>query len=316
MKGKTVILIVDENEADRERLKEILLEEYDVVQASNGSEALEKLKEPNTISAIILDLRMPVMDGYEFLEQYGQMEELENIPVIVSTVNEDKEEELKCLKLGAWDMVRKPYQPEIIQFRLRNAIERSELHVLQEMRYREQYDPLTGLYKKEKFVREMKRLLRKYPDESFTMVHMDIYKFQLFNAFYGRKEGDRLLKFIADAIRTYSEHSKHIIYCREEADVFDFCVSGVSKEKLLQYFKDTRQQLNKYKRDYDIVPVFGVYVIEDRELPVNEMIDRAKLASKKCKGNYMKNYAIYEEDLEQDIVKEQLIVNNMNAALE
>lgn len=93
MKGKTVILIVDENEADRERLKEILLEEYDVVQASNGSEALEKLKEPNTISAIILDLRMPVMDGYEFLEQYGQMEELENIPVIVSTVNEDKEEE-------------------------------------------------------------------------------------------------------------------------------------------------------------------------------------------------------------------------------
>lgn len=66
MKGKTVILIVDENEADRERLKEILLEEYDVVQASNGSEALEKLKEPNTISAIILDLRMPVMDGYEF----------------------------------------------------------------------------------------------------------------------------------------------------------------------------------------------------------------------------------------------------------
>lgn len=316
MKGKNIVLIVDDNEVDREILKEILWEEYELLQASNGSEALEILKEQDRISAIILDLLMPVMDGYEFLEQYGQLEELKNIPVIVSTVIEDKEQEVKCLELGAWDMVRKPYQPEIIRFRLRNAIERSELHVLQEMRYREQYDSLTGLYKKEKFVREMKRLLKKYPDESFTMVHMDIYKFQLFNAFYGRKEGDRLLKFIAEAIRIYSENSKHIIYCREEADVFNFCVSGVSQENLLQYFKDTRQRLNKYKRDYDIVPVFGVYVIEDRELPVNEMIDRAKLASKKCKGNYMKNYAFYEEDLEQDIVKEQLIVNNMNAALE
>src|SRR3546814_1271174 len=62
------------------------------------------------------------------------------------------------------------------------------LPILQELRYREQYDTLTGLYKKEKFVKEMKRLLKKYPAESFTMVHMDIYKFQLFNAFYGRNE--------------------------------------------------------------------------------------------------------------------------------
>ncbi len=316
MKGRNIVLIVDDNEVDRELLKEILSDEYEILLTSNGRDALDILKKQKRISAIILDLLMPVMDGYEFLEQCGQLEELENIPVIVSTVNEDKEQEVKCLQLGAWDMVRKPYQPEIMRFRLRNAIERSELHVLQELRYREQYDTLTGLYKKEKFVKELKRLFKKYPTESFTMVHLDIYKFQLFNAFYGRNEGDRLLKFIADVIRAYSENFKHIIYCREEADVFNFCISGVGQESLLQYFAETRKRLNKYKRDYDIVPVFGVYVIEDRELPVNEMIDRAKLASKKCKGNYMKNYAFYEEDLEQDIVKEQLIVNNMNAALE
>lgn len=317
IREKNIVLVVDDEEVNGEILEGILKSDYKILIASDGRQALDIIKEhKNEIAAIILDLIMPVMDGYEFLLLYKNSSTLRKIPVIVSTADGDTGCEARCLELGAWDFVKKPYEEGVIRFRIKNAIERSQLYVLQEMRYREEYDSLTGLYKKEKFIHEIEKMLSEYPDEVFTMLHLDIYKFQLFNAFYGRTEGDRLLKFIADSLRAYSDSFPHIIYCREDADVFNVFIGGVDKSDILDYFDTTRRQLNRYKQDYDIVPVFGVYIIDDNKLPIDEMIDRARLASKRCKGNYMKNYAFYEEELQRDILKEQLVVNNMNAALE
>ncbi len=317
LRKKNIVLVVDDEEVNCAILEAILEKEYIIKIASNGRQALEFLRDNcHAVAAIILDLIMPVMSGYEFLELYNKSSSLNRIPVIVSTADGEVGCEARCLELGAWDFVKKPYEKEVIRFRVKNAIERSQLYVLQEMRYREDYDGLTGLYKKSKFVQETERMMAEFSGEKFTMLHLDIYKFQLFNAFYGRQEGDRLLKFIADSLRSYSDMVSHIIYCREDADVFNICIGDVTKETLLKYFETTRSKLNRYKRDYDIVPVFGAYIVDDNSLPVNEMIDRARLASKRCKGNYMKNYSFYEEELERDVVKEQVVVNNMNSALE
>lgn len=317
MKEKGCILVVDDEEVNRRVLRKILESEYQVVEAEDGESALKSLLEKDhTVEAIILDIIMPKMDGYAFLEQYRQSDALSNIPVIVSTGDETTENEVKCFELGAWDVVKKPFNTDIIRFRIKNAIERSHLHVLQEMRYREQYDLLTGLYKKEKFIHEANKLLKQHPDTNFAIIRLDIYKFQLFNAFYGRKQGDKLLVFMAELVKRCFQEAKYLICCREEADVFDCCVSEVDRNVLLDCFARARSLLSKYKRDYDIVPVFGVYIVDNKNITVNEMVDRAKLASKECKGNYMKNYAFYEDDLERDIVKEQTIVNNMNSALE
>ena len=80
------ILIIEDNEWNRALLAEILSSEYDTLEAENGKAGLEILeKEKEKISLILLDIRMPVMDGYEFLDVVKNSPELAAIPVIVTT---------------------------------------------------------------------------------------------------------------------------------------------------------------------------------------------------------------------------------------
>ena len=317
MRDKAIVLIVDDEFVNRQILTKMLSDDYDILEADNGRTALEMLKDrKNHISAVILDLIMPKFDGYFFLKLYCESERLKMIPVIVSTGDDSSESELSCLEMGAWDFIKKPYDVRIIKFRLRNAVERSELHLLKEMRYREQYDALTGLYKKEKFIEEMEEMLERNPEDKFVLIRLDIYKFQLINAFYGMDEGDGLLKKMADRLRCGAKKYKNKRYCHAEADVFYICRTYVSEENVIEEVSGIRQELNDYRSDYDIVPVFGIYVIQDRTIPISEMMDCANLASKKCKGNYMRNYSFYTEEMSESIVREQRIVNSMNTALE
>ena len=84
-------LVVDDEEMIKRKLVDVIAGEYDVMEASNGKEALELLAEHlNEIAVIVLDLVMPVMDGFAFMEEFRKHEEYENIPVIVATSNEDE----------------------------------------------------------------------------------------------------------------------------------------------------------------------------------------------------------------------------------
>jgi len=87
---ENTVLIVEDNEINRALLMTILEDTYQVLEAENGQEALEILRDPkNSVSAVITDLIMPEMDGYQFLEVYSSSPEFANIPVIVSTSQSD-----------------------------------------------------------------------------------------------------------------------------------------------------------------------------------------------------------------------------------
>ena len=129
------ILIVDDIELNRELLRSILDDQYDILEAQNGQEALDILKEhSDEVEGIILDLIMPVMDGYTFLECYSAVEKWKNIPVLVATADEGAEVENRCLQLGAWDFVYKPYNPATVYLRIQNNISRSRLNLLERQR--------------------------------------------------------------------------------------------------------------------------------------------------------------------------------------
>ncbi|MBP3927214.1 MAG: response regulator, partial [Clostridium sp.] len=86
MISKKRILVVEDNELNRELLKEILSVQYEVLEAENGRGALEILKHwEHQIELILLDIQMPVMDGFAFLEQLRKDDGLALIPVIVTT---------------------------------------------------------------------------------------------------------------------------------------------------------------------------------------------------------------------------------------
>ncbi|MEG1814184.1 MAG: hypothetical protein RR337_12915, partial [Clostridia bacterium] len=74
-----------------------------------------------------------------------------NLPIVVTTGSDNHDHERRALSLGAWDFVSKPYDAQVILFRLKNAIARSQLTALKELKYLADYDALTGIYNKTKF---------------------------------------------------------------------------------------------------------------------------------------------------------------------
>ena len=95
MTPKRQILVVEDNQLNREMLVAILSDRYSTFEAENGQEALDILRQhSDSISLVLLDLIMPVMDGYTFLDRIKEFPELSVIPVIVMTQNDSVEDEV------------------------------------------------------------------------------------------------------------------------------------------------------------------------------------------------------------------------------
>lgn len=310
------VLVVEDSLTIRMQIVSILKGNYRVLEANNGREALEILQNPeNTVSAVMTDLVMPEMDGFQFLEIYSKTPEFSNIPVIVSTSDSEYASEAKCLEYGAWDFIKKPYQPQILLFRLKNVIERSELYLIKQIRYQEAFDALTGLYKKKTFVYRTQQMLKDNPGTEFMLLHFDIYRFHLYNNVFGREGGDHLLCHIAELLRNMAKSVKHMTYCRVGGDAFCICIPTVGEETIQQLVERLRRELDRYQRKYYILANLGVFYITDREEPVAAMIEHAKLAAKECKGNYIQTYCIYQRDMSESILEAQNIVSDMSQAM-
>lgn len=316
MSSKRSVLIVDDEKTNRKILSKILSGDYEVLEADNGATALKMLQKPDHhIDVVLLDLLMPEFDGFDFLRVFSETGQADNIPVVVTTGDDNPESETKCLELGAWDFVKKPYNATVLKLRVKSAIERNTLHVLQELRYKEQFDKLTGIYKGETFRRETRKMLEEHPDITFAMVRMDIHKFQVYNSFFGIMEGDHLLKYVASLLQKYTQHIELKTYCRKEADVFYICLPYKGKERSQEVLEQIREDLRNFQKSYDLVPVFGIYVIQDSKSSIREMMDYAKMAADTCKENYVQNYAYYDQTIQDEILQSQMIVNKMKRAL-
>lgn len=193
------ILVIEDNEINRDMLTSILENQYTVLTAENGLAGLDILKDhPDDISLILLDIEMPVMDGYAFLDTIKSDEELSLIPVIVMTSSDTEEGEVDALVRDAADFLPKPYRPQIILHRVANIISLREKAALANQF---KYDRLTGLYSKEYFCHMVRETLLVNPDEKYSIICSNIENFKVYNDNYGMKAGDLLLQDLAKAIR-------------------------------------------------------------------------------------------------------------------
>lgn len=309
MQKRNTILIVDDDAMAKKSLIDVFKEEYDILHASNGKEAL-KVLEKNTeeIVAIILDLIMPKMDGISFLEKFNEKPEFRNIPVIVATSNEDEGMEQKCLELGVWDFVMKPYNPVLLRFRIKNVIDKSQMIMAER-------DSVTRLYTKMKFYQAVRQILMRKKDTTFAFVRIDIDRFKMINNFYGIKEGDKVLISIAQELKRISDTFDDFVYGRLDNDVFACCLP-YREENIEVVVKALQIRVKQGKKDYNIKLSCGVYVIEDCTMDISEMYDRAFLAAKNCKGQFMENIAYYDDSMIENMRHEQFVINDVNKALE
>lgn len=320
------VLLVFDDEKQQQEVYMDIRDSYNVLLAGSDKEAMDIIcGRQERVSLIILDLGKDKNANISFLERCTGSRTLHKIPVIVCIDERSgKDVIFEYLASGAWDYVRKPFQKEMFRFRIENTIKSNKTALYRELKYRQIYSNLTGIYNREKFFQDARKVIDSNPDLNFAFIRFDIHKFQAVNQFYGTEEGDRLIRYIADDLskdiekirmRYQNRSSKIASYGHIEVDVFCSVVPYDEIDEILDAFTNIRNRLDNYGLDVVLLPVFGVYLVEDRSLGVNEMYDRANMASKKCKGNYIVNYRFYDDDMGKAIFDEQMIVNDMEQAL-
>ena len=305
------ILIVEDNELNRAMLSEILSDSYKILEAENGQEALDILEQnKDDIQLILLDVMMPVMDGYTFLDKVKKDAELSSIPVIATTQGDSEADEVTALAHGATDFVPKPYRPQVILHRVASLIKlRETAAMVNQFRY----DRLTGLYTKEFFYQKVRECLKANPEKEYTILCSNFENFKWYNDTFGREAGDRLR---VEGARIFQKRvGKDAICCRYRADRF-LCLQEKEREKIgREYFIKGRQSKRSELME-NISVKLGIYEIDDRTISVEQMCDRAHWVVDRVKGIYNQYIAVYDDSFREVLLREKAITDAMETALE
>ena len=303
---KRSVLVVDDEEINREILGGILEESYDVLYATNGEEALNIVeKKGPLLSLVLLDLMMPVMDGFAVMEKMQQDVVMRNIPIIVLTSEESAE--IESLRKGAADFIKKPYDmPEKIMARVRRIIALFEDRMIIQSTEK---DELTGLLSKSYFY-EYASLQDKFnPERKMDAVTVNINHFHLYNELYGMSEGDLVLKRIADGLKSFAEKTGGIAG-RSDADNFSLYVPHQeSYEKLVE---DISESIRKDSNIHNTGIRIGVNdLIDDEDARLEMAFDRARMAADSANGNTTSVITYYDAAMRKQRMFEERLIRDI-----
>ncbi len=307
-KLKRYILIVEDEFINQEILKEILSNDYEILVANNGIEALEILKTySKPISLILLDLNMPLMDGFTVLKEIKKDKDNMNIPIIVITG--DKGSELEALTLGAVDFITKPFDAtEIIMARVNRSIELSEKRIIVSASER---DELTDVYNKHIFEEYVGRINKYRQNEKKDMIVLNISHFHLYNELYGKEEGDKALVCIANVLKDIARINDGIV-SRLQRDYFALFINHLDN-----YDELINKINNDLKDKYNISNIIirlGIYSSKNNE-NVDNCIDRAKLVCDEIRNSNSKFYNIYNDDDQKNQLFKEKLNHDFNKAI-
>lgn len=306
---KRKVLIVEDNEINREILKETLEDDYDVIEAVNGEEGLNILSQYyKDISLILLDVVMPVCDGFEFLSRQKSDSLLASVPVIVTTGNNSQEDELKCLGLGAVDFITRPYNARIVKSRIDSVIKLRE----SSMTFAAiEKDELTGLYTRQAFYHHARTFTHFMTEEKFNVVILDVADFKLINGTYGTKKGNEVLVYLSNAFRYYVKNG---LLTRYEGDQ----LLGLFHSKVKMDVERINRNINKIAEEAPIPNIrikVGVYEDIDTSLSIPIICDRALMAEKSISKDFKTNVAFYTDEMNQKQLAQRQMENDFKSAI-
>lgn len=308
--AKRKLLVVEDNELNREILAEILSEKYEILAAENGEIGLKLLSEHyRELSAVLLDVYMPVCDGFEFLERIKDDVMLSSVPVIVATGSNRPEDEEHCLELGAVDFVSKPYNPKVVKGRLNSVIKlRESAAALSAI----EYDELTGLYTRQAFYHHAKTLINFNSNKKYHVLVADIRNFKLVNSIYGDKMGDKVLVYLA---KEFSEKIREGLLARYGSDQF-VCITSVDMDFSVKNLETQVKKIVENAPIPNLVIKYGVYEDADISQPLTIICDRAFTAMKSIQHSYERNVATYDGAMSQKHIREMMMENEFESAIE
>ena len=309
MQRPKLVLVVDDQEINRDSLEIILEDDYEIIYAENGKEAIDQMRgHANELSLVLLDLIMPVMNGFEVMEIVREDEQLKHIPIIVLTA--EKSAELRALQMGAADFITKPFDmSEVILARVGRIIELSEGRQLISAA---EHDRLTMLYSRNFFFEYANRLYHYHPELHLDAIVMNIEQFHTINALNGRDFGDDVLRLIGNEIRAFLGETEGIA-SRIEADRFDiYCLHQPDYRALLNRFQEKVSSLSRSTR---IHLRMGVKPWREGVEPIL-LFDRARTACNMVRGDYQNPLMIYDEDMRMRELLNSRLLNDLRPAVE
>lgn len=201
---KTQILIVEDDLDLSEMLSAYFkVQDYDVLTAAWGKEALD-LAQSNNVSLVMLDIRLPDIDGYEVCRQLRLQRRTQNVPIIFLTEKRDRVDKLQGLELGVVDYITKPFDVQELRLRARNAISRAARQTSS--------NPVTELPESELAEQRLGELL--ITDNPWSVLLIAIKGMSEFRESYGFVAADDVLRaitmMIKNAVREYGNEEDFV----------------------------------------------------------------------------------------------------------
>ncbi len=303
MNLKRKVLIVEDEEINQMILGSMLEDDYEILYASDGNEALEKVKtHTEDLAIVLLDLRMPKLGGMEVLKVMKEEEELRGVPVIVMTA--DQSAEVDCLRIGAIDFIPKPYPTaEIVQTRVNRCIELTEKRNIIQSTER---DSLTNLLNLDYFLRYVRMYDQHYSDMPMDAIVLDVNHFHMLNERYGKQYGDSVLSRIGNRVRQISREIGGVC-CRRAADTFYiYCPHQEDYESILE--KASEGLVDEDVSKNRVRLRMGVYSEVDKSLQIERRFDYAKIAANTVRNAFQKPVGIYDTKMhEAELFRERLL---------
>lgn len=294
------LLVVDSRENAQGAMANAFRGRYDVVMAYDGEMALEILSRDCSFDAIIMDCELAGITGFDVLLRLNALEILDSMPVIAYGSPED---ELKALSMGAVEFIPAPVELPSLCHRLRN--------LLRLLRTEGNFDSLTGLYNRRKFIIETHRVLQGDRTRKYAVVYTNIERFRVMNDLYGCRVCDQILLELARTLRDLFPQS---VVGRMSGDHFAVCVQrgNLDTEAILAGAAGVMRRCGLRQK---MRLSMGVYDVEDRDMPVAQICDRAEMAMRTLREGSGTLVARYDDRLRRELLEEQEITGGMEEAL-
>ena len=286
------VLIVDDNARNLQVLGQIIKSfGCKIAFAENGDKALEYLFAKKA-DIVLLDIMMPVKDGYQTCREIKETPALTNIPIIFITAMNDSEHEKKGFEAGAVDYITKPFNPEIVKARvlthLRLKLKNDLLEKLAGI------DGLTDIPNRrmldETLFKEFRRALRRKSFLTFFMI--DIDNFKAYNDNYGHSSGDYCLRSVAGEIKKSINRAGDFA-ARFGGEEFAVILPDTDRESAFFMSEKIRKNIENLGivhefssiAKYVTISIGGVSLVPEPAIEINTIIEAADKALYESKKN-------------------------------
>ena len=293
------IVLVDDDSMNLKIANNILTKNgLEATTLHSGAELLEYLKN-DTPDLILLDIMMPEMDGFETLSKVRKLEDdldLEEIPVIFLTSDDDNESETRGFEMGVSDYIRKPFEPTVLIKRIMNVLKRQDM--LHRFHEEATIDNLTGLLNKSAVTGKLEMLCRR---KAGYLLMIDLDAFKLVNDLYGHSAGDKILISFSILIRGFlgpddiagrlggDEFVAFSVSLNSEDDIRDFT------ENLNKTLVSDAKRILGEDMDIPLGASVGAIRLRGQGDEFHEALNKADKALYSVKNNGKHGYAMYSE---------------------